>query len=240
MPVVAAASVDYPGTLLDVRHTPDEHGHEVERALSLVAALGYRPGPGDDGRLAVRHPLPAWRPFAPGGAYVVVHPGASVPARGWDADRARGLVDALVERGWQVAVSGSMAERPLTAAVAGPPRAGVVDLGGLTDLAGLAGVLEGAAVLVCGNTGPAHLAAAVGTPVVSIFAPVVPAGRWRPWGVPVALLGDQTIACAGCRARTCPYEGQPCLAGVTVDAAIGAVESLAALGAPAMVGRAAS
>ena len=58
------------------------------------------------------------------------------------------------------------------------------------DLAGLAAVLAGAGVVVVGNTGPAHLAAAVRTPVVSLFAPVVPAERWRPWGVPGTLLGD--------------------------------------------------
>ena len=49
-----------------------------------------------------------------------------------------------------------------------------------TSLAELAGVLERAACVVVGNTGPAHLAAAVGTPVVSLFAPVVPAERWAP------------------------------------------------------------
>jgi ADP-heptose:LPS heptosyltransferase len=127
-----------------------------------------------------------------------------------------------------VAVTGAPSEASLTAAVAGPPRPGVVDLGGATPLAGLAGVLHGAAVVVSGNTGPAHLAAAVGTPVVSVFAPVVPARRWRPWGVPVALLGEQDVPCAGCRARVCPIEGQPCLAPVTVDAVLTAVEQLAA------------
>ena len=62
--------------------------------------------------------------------------------------------------------------------------AGAVDLAGRTDLADLASVLRGAEAVVVGNTGPAHLAAAVGTPVVSLFAPVVPAERWHPWGVP--------------------------------------------------------
>jgi ADP-heptose:LPS heptosyltransferase len=174
----------------------------------------------------VRRPLPAWRPFSE--PYVVLHPGASVPARGWWPERAAALVDELVDEGWPVAVTGAPSEAGLTEAVAGPPRARVVDLGGATDLAGLAGVLDGAAVVVSGNTGPAHLAAAVGTPVVSIFAPVVPAARWRPWGVPVALLGDQDVPCAGCRARVCPIEGQPCLAPVTVDAVLTAVEQLAA------------
>ena len=61
------------------------------------------------------------------------------------------------------------------------------------------------------NTGAAHLAAAVGTPVVSLFAPVVPAERWAPYGVPTVLLGDQDAPCAGSRARSCPVPGHPCL-----------------------------
>ncbi len=224
---IAAVSVDYPGSLLDVRHAVADDHHEVERALSLAAAVGYPLPSGDDGRLAVRRPLPTWRPFDE--PYVVVHPGVSVPARAWHPGRFAALVDALADGGWRVAVTGSPAEARLTARVAGPPREGVADLGGRTDLAGLAGVLEGASVVVCGNTGPAHLAAAVGTPVVSLFAPVVPASKWAPWGVPVALLGDQSIACAGCRARTCPVPGHPCLSVVTVDAVIA---ELTRLGGP--------
>jgi ADP-heptose:LPS heptosyltransferase len=64
----------------------------------------------------------------------------------------------------------------------------VLDLGGRTSFAELAEVLAGADAVVVGNTGPAHLAAAVGTPVVSLYAPTVPAVRWRPWQVPHELL----------------------------------------------------
>lgn len=222
---IAAVGVDFPGTLLDHRLAYDPARHEVEEALAVVAALGHRLPPGDEGRLAVRRPLPGHRPFAE--PYVVVHPGASVPTRGYDPDRARALVDLLVDRGHQVAVTGGPDERALTAAVAGRSRPDVVDLGGATDLAGLAGVLDGAAVLVSGNTGPAHLAAAVGTPVVEVFAPVVDPHRWRPWGVEAVLLGRLDIACAGCRARTCPLEGQPCLLPATPDAVAVAVDRLA-------------
>jgi heptosyltransferase-3 len=63
--------------------------------------------------------------------------------------------------------------------------------------------------------------------VVSLFAPVVPAVRWRPWKVPHLLLGDQRAACAGTRARTCPVPGHPCLDGVPVAAVVAAVERLA-------------
>ncbi|MEV4582838.1 glycosyltransferase family 9 protein [Nonomuraea jabiensis] len=80
--------------------------------------------------------------------------------------------------------------------------------------------------LVAGNTGPAHLAAAVGTPVVSLFAPVVPAGRWAPYGVPYVLLGDQEGPCKDTRAQTCPIDGHPCLTGVTAEQVVKAVREL--------------
>jgi ADP-heptose:LPS heptosyltransferase len=102
----------------------------------------------------------------------------------------------------------------------------VLDLGGATDLADLAEVLAAADAVVVGNTGPAHLAAAVGTPVVSLFAPTVPAVRWRPWRVPHELLFVD-VPCAGCRMRECPVPGHPCLGGVTVEDVLAALERLA-------------
>ena len=87
VPTIAAVSVDYPGSLLDVRHRADDDLHEVERGLSLVATLGYRLPEGDDGRLRVRRDRVADAP-ALEGPYVVVHPGASAPARAWAAWRA--------------------------------------------------------------------------------------------------------------------------------------------------------
>jgi len=76
-----------------------------------------------------------------------------------------------------VVVTGAPDEVDLTRFVAGRPRPAVVDLGGRSDLAGLAAILAGAEAVVVGNTGPAHLAAAVGVPVVSLFAPTVPAAQ---------------------------------------------------------------
>jgi len=224
VPHVAAESEDYPGSLLDVRHHAPPGLHEVERSLHLAAALGYALPRGDDGRLRVRRRERIAPPFdAP---YVVVHPGASVPARAWAPERNAALVDALAGAGRNVAVTGSPAERALTALVAGPRRERVRDLGGATSLAGLAGVLAGAEAVAVGNTGPAHLAAAVGTPVISLFAPTVPAERWRPWRVPHELL-HLDVPCAGCRARVCPVEGHPCIDEVTTDEVLAALARVA-------------
>jgi histidinol-phosphate phosphatase family protein len=233
VPIVAAISDDYPGSLLDVRHRVDDGVHEVTRALSTVATLGFHLPHGDDGRLRLK-PLP--EPPDLEQPYTVVHPGASVPARAWHSQASAALVDALVAAGRRVVVTGSPDEADLAAFVAGPSRPQVVDLGGRTDLAGLAAVLAGADCVVVGNTGPAHLAAAVGTPIVSLFAPTVPLSRWAPWGVPTVVLGDQDIECGGCRAKVCPVAGHPCLSEVPVDAVVDAVEVLAptrAVGAPA-------
>ena len=225
VPRAGAISVDYPGSLLDVRHAVADDVHEVVRALSLAGAMGFALPAGDDGALAVSDVPAEPVPFA-GERYVAVHPGTSVPARGWGAERHRALVAALAAGGRNVAVTGSPAEVALTAAVAGPGHPAVVDLGGATTLAGLAGVLARADAVVAGNTGPAHLAAAVGTPVVSLFAPTVPAARWRPWAVAHELL-HRPVPCAGCRARVCPVEGHPCLAGVSAGEVVAALNRLA-------------
>ena len=228
VPEIAAISDDYPGSLLDVRHRIGDDVHEVERALSLAATLGYRLPAGDHGRLDVLRPAAGRENPAGDDGYVVVHPGASVPARAWPPERHAELVDALLAAGWRVVVTGGPAERALTRRVAGRSRPGVLDLGGKTSLGQLAEVLASAEAVVVGNTGPAHLAAAVGTPVVSLFAPTVPAAVWRPWGVPHVLLGVLDIACAGCRASECPIPGHPCLSAVDADEVIGALRRLVA------------
>jgi ADP-heptose:LPS heptosyltransferase len=223
VPRIAAISEDFPGSLLDVRLPDPGDVHETQRALGVVASLGFPLLDGDDGTLAVRPGEPG---FPLPERFVAVHPGASVPARAWAPERNRDLVAALAATGREVVVTGAPAERELTAFVAGPPRDGVTDLGGATSLGALAGVLARADAVVVGNTGPAHLAAAVGTPVVSLFAPTVPAARWRPWSVPHELLFVD-VPCAGCRARVCPIAGHPCLGGVTVADALDAVSRLA-------------
>jgi ADP-heptose:LPS heptosyltransferase len=154
---------------------------------------------------------------------VVVHPGSSVPARACPPARCREIVSALAGAGHRVVVTGGPDERELTATVAGG--AGM-DLGGRTTLAGLAAIISRAGCVVVGNTGPAHLAAAVGTPVVSLFAPTVPFGQWGPYGVPCVRLGDALGACRHTRATRCPVPGHPCLSGIEPRQVVDAVGQL--------------
>lgn len=223
VPWVGAISEDYPGSLLDLRLRDPGDVPEPERALALARACGAPLPAGDDGGLAVR-PVTAGLPAGLEPPYVVLHPGTSVPARAWPPERFRQARELLVAEGHRTVVTGAPAEQDLTRYVVGSTPA--VDLGGRTSLAELAAVLAGAQAAVAGNTGPAHLAAAVRTPVVSLFAPTVPAVRWAPYAVPRVLLGDQDAPCRGSRATTCPLPGHPCLASVTAQDVLSAVTAL--------------
>jgi ADP-heptose:LPS heptosyltransferase len=222
VPWIAAISEDYPGSLLTVRHrnVPDRI-HEVERALSLANAAGFALPPHDEGRLSMN--VAPVNPISDMGRYIVVHPGATVPARAWSPASNRDLVRALAACGKRVVVTGSESERSLCAFVAGED---AVSLAGRTSFATAARVIADADAIVVGNTGAAHIAAAVGTPTISIFAPTVPSECFRPWMVEQILLGDQTIECAGCRARECPRLDQACVSGITVDEVVSAIRRL--------------
>lgn len=230
---IAAVSEDYPGSLLDVRLPVPANAPEPVRMLQSVHEAGFGLPAGDDGRLQVRRPLPDVEPLLPVGPeapLVAVHPGASASARAYPWPLWAAAVERLIGDGWQVVLTGSRSEQPLTRRiiddVAGATLGSVHDLAGSLDVAQLAAVLDRAEVTVVANTGPAHLSAAVGTPVVSLFAPVVPARRWAPFGVPVELLGDQDAPCKDTRWTACQIDGHPCLASVSAAQIVSAVRFL--------------
>jgi ADP-heptose:LPS heptosyltransferase len=224
---IAAISVDYPGSLLDLRLTEPDDAPEPVRMLAVAEAAGFLRPPSDDGRLAVTvtgATVPGDLPRE----YVVVHPGAAAPSRTCSPAVWAGFLDALRRADRVVALTGTARERATAEAVVGARASdtGVCNLTGALTLAQLATVMQAAACVVTGNTGPAHLAAAVGTPVVSLFSPVVPAERWTPYGEAVVVLGDQDAACAGTRATMCPIPGHPCLDGVDPMTVVDAVLAL--------------
>jgi ADP-heptose:LPS heptosyltransferase len=132
--------------------------------------------PADPGDLDLEPPPAALSP-APGAT--VIHPGAASEARRWPAGRWAKV--AAVQR--DVVITGGPDERELAdriasaAARAGAPRPRV--LAGETDLLTLAATIAHASLLLCGDTGAAHLATAFGTPSVVLFGPTPPA-RWGP------------------------------------------------------------
>lgn len=153
--------------------------------LRVVKHLGYPsqgetlsfPVQGED-RAALRA-LPGVEALTPG-RYAVLHPGASVPERRWSPQKFAQVGRELRGRGLQVVLTGTAGEAEATRAVRealGP--ADLLDLTGQTDLGTLAALLEGARLLVCGDTGVSHLGAATRTPSVVVFLASDPA-RWAP------------------------------------------------------------
>ncbi|WP_336159554.1 glycosyltransferase family 9 protein [Amycolatopsis sp. VC5-11] len=148
--------------------------HEVDRWCRLIE-YGQCPADCRDLRIS---PPPGPSP-APGA--VVVHPGATFPARRWPPERFAEVARDLAAAGHRVVLTGAAAERELAEEVAA--RAGLgpeAVLAGATGLAELAALVAEAALVVCGDTGVGHLATAFGTPSVLLFGPTPP----RCWGPP--------------------------------------------------------
>jgi ADP-heptose:LPS heptosyltransferase len=118
---------------------------------------------------ADRREAAAALPYRPGERLAVLQPGATDPRRCWPAQRFAALGDRLAQAGMQVAVNGSAGEAALVDAVAGQMRHPVHSLAGKLGLGGLCGLLERAAIVVSNDTGPLHLALALGAPSVGIF-----------------------------------------------------------------------
>ncbi len=141
--------------------------------LQVVALVGAHPGPllareldvTDNDRLLAAQALP---PTA-GEQLVLLHPGASDPRRRWPAERYAAVADALAARGATVVISGNADEAPLGRSIASHMRNKAADLCGKLSLPALCGLLERARLMISNDTGPLHLALALGTPSVGIF-----------------------------------------------------------------------
>ncbi len=120
----------------------------------------------------------------PGTAFVVIHPGCGGSARNWAPEHYRDLCRRLSQSGVAIVISGSESERELVEEIADGSGDRIHSIAGRTDLDVLAAVLKESRVFVGPSTGPMHLAAAVGTPVVALFGPVQTTGpdRWGPLG----------------------------------------------------------
>jgi ADP-heptose:LPS heptosyltransferase len=157
---------------------------------------------------------------------ILVHPGAQLPSRRWPVERFGEVARALSDAGWQVAVTGSAAEAPLTARVTRGAGAHAIDLAGRTSLGALAALVAKARLIVCNDTGLSHVAAAMRTPSV-VIASGSDTRRWAPLDhARHSVLADWP-ACRPCAFRECPYQHE-CALNVSVpsvlDVAFGHLE----------------
>ena len=151
---------------------------------------------------------PAAQVEKPAGPYACLIPGAGTPAKVWEAANYRALAERLAKEGLRVAVLGSEAERELGAFVAG--EAGL-NLCGATSLPQAAAWLAGASGAVGNDSGLCHLAAACGTPTLTLFGATDPLAS-APYGPHAAYLRREGVPCSPCMAKVCVVDGHPCLA----------------------------
>lgn len=152
----------------------------------------------------------------PGRPLVAVCPGSTNSrAKRWPAERFAAVADMLIERtGAEVILIGAAEELEISLEVAGHMRARAVVLTGRTDLAQTAAVLKASGLLVTNDTGPAHIAAAVGCPVVVIFGPTNPVTT-RPFSERAEVV-RRPPDCAPCMLRDCPIDHR-CMTAITPE-----------------------
>ena len=232
IPLRHAASVDGSGSLLTTRHRhPPLMMHEVERGLDLVAGIGFIPGekdlvlvtgPEDEARATRLLERIGIRPDRP---LIVIHPGCSLQARTYPWGQYARVADLLIERlGCQILFTGGADEVDLVRKIRHWTKLDTASIAGQTDLGSLAAIIARANLVITNNTGPMHVAAAMKTPVIALFALTNPPEQWGPWMVPHRILNKPT-PCAYCYSRTCVV-GHDCLRLVSPEEVVAASEDL--------------
>jgi heptosyltransferase I len=201
--------------------TPPDGSHVIRKNLSMAAHLGAAVIPFDTALDAGPRPeLQRSVEEVIGPArYAVLNPGAAWPNKRWPPERFAALAEALLHRhGLASFVTWGIAERALAESIV-QASGGAAHLAPPTDIADLTALMRGAALVVAGDTGPLHIAAAMGAPIVGLYGPTWPErnGPWNP--------DDEVISRAGqCRChhkRQCQI-GAPCIEDITLDEVVAA------------------
>jgi len=203
--------------------SPPEAPHIIQKNLAVAAHLGASVSAFTLPLMAVSSPslVTAVAQAAGQGRYAVLNPGAAWPNKRWPPERFGALAGELQRRfGLVSLITWGPTEQRLAEAIVRAAD-GAARLAPATDIAGLASLMGGAALVVSGDTGPLHIAAAMGAPIVALFGPTRPErnGPWNP--------DDEMISRAGqCRChhkRQCLI-GTPCIDDITLDEVVQAAE----------------
>jgi len=237
------------GLFSDAAPDRDEIGpglrHEVRRQLDLVGRVGLRTADErlrfelrEEDRAAAREMLraagvPASQPYA------LVHPGASAASRRYPAEAFGAAADLMQALGTRVVFCAGPGEAALLHEARTAMRSPPCMLPPPDRLGTLAGLIGGARVLVANNSGPVHLAAALGTPVVDLYALTNP--QHKPWRVPARVLSHD-VPCRNCLQSVCAEGHHDCLRRIEPRQVADAAQALmqeADMGAPALASLAA-
>ena len=203
--------------------TPPQGQHVIHKNLSILSALDIKPG-------AVAFPLTPDPSAtvdaaiaAAGGPlrYIVINPGAAWPNKRWPPERFGALAAKLHERtGLRSLVTWGPSERDLANSVV-QSSSGAASLAPSTSVSDLAVLMRGAALVVSGDTGPLHIAAAMQTPLVGLYGPTWPErnGPWHPRDIVLS----RASVCVCHHKRQC-LRGAPCINEISLDEVVMAAE----------------
>ena len=236
VPLRLAYSRENPYQLLTnwVREKTEQDGgrHEVRRHLDLVATIGCKTK--DERlsfevrpealsrtiRLLTRQGLDLNLPW------VVIHPGASASSRRYPPELYAEVVSQLIlQHNFQVIFTGKGEEKKLVSHIQNLVGLPTCSLAGKLSLAELGALISLAPLMISNNTGPAHIASAVGTPIVDIYALTNP--QHTPWMVPNRVVFHD-VPCKYCYRSICPEGHHNCLGLVEPEEVVEAVLDLLA------------
>ncbi len=208
-------------------HRKDAKKHEMEYNLSLLSVLGIDAAtetphfelPANAAAEASVEEFLASNDIRSTDRFAVLHPGSGGSARDWSAARFSALGDRIhASMGLRVIITGGPNERELVHRVARGMTRSPVECAGRMSLTELAALFRRAAVFVSNSTGPLHIAAASGTPVVGFYPPIVQCSpvRWGPWTAKKKIFQPERARCPLCKGGPCTSD--VCMDQITVDA----------------------
>ena len=204
--------------------SPEPHAHTVESSMAVIRWLGVRCEQPPPLQYAVHHQEAAgMREKLKGRSYIVIHPGSIMDTKRWHAHSFGELADGLSGRGFTIVVTAGPGEESFASEVAKEAGGTVILLG--LSIPELAELIRGARLYIGNDSGPMHLAAAVGTPVVAVWGSS-DSRRWRPWAADYRVV-QNPFECNPCPGYRCLVANSPlCIESVTVDQVNTAVDEL--------------
>ncbi len=205
--------------------------HETLSRLAVLEAIGVNTAPADatptfePGRAARRgiwrRLHEAWRRTPEGPRprpLVVLHIGAGMSAKRWPAEHWRELACRLIYTyDARVALVGGREDASAAQEVLGKRELpSTLNWVGQLNVVELAALLQVADLFIGADSGPAHLAAAVQTPVVALFSGTNDPRQWKPCGERVAVVRHET-QCSPCHRERCPWGDHPCMSQLTPE-----------------------
>lgn len=215
-------------------HRKDAKRHEVEYNLQLLRSLGIDPDSAPQFEFTI---LPAAmravdafladHNLGRAERFAILHPGSGGSAREWRAENFSKLGDLIQSgAGLKVIVSGGRAELGLAQRVIDGMKIPAISAAGKLSLMEFGALAKRASVFVSNSTGPMHIAAVVGTPVVAFFPPIVPCSpvRWGPYSARKKVFVADNKTCTLCHGSPC--KSNVCMDQIAVDDVLHAIKLL--------------